>query len=56
MEYKIEKCALFDMFPRTAHFECVALLQRMSNTRKATITLDVDMEDYHRIKDQGNKV
>ena len=25
MEYKIEKCALFDMFPRTAHFECVAL-------------------------------
>ena len=48
--YKPEKCALFDMFPRPAHFECVALLQRMSNTRKATITLDVEMEDYHRIK------
>ncbi len=30
--------------------ECVALLQRMSNTRQATITLDVEMEDYHRIK------
>jgi hypothetical protein len=30
--------------------ECVARLQRMSNTRKATITLDVEMEDYHRIK------
>ena len=30
--------------------ECVALLQRMSNTRQATITLDVDMGDYHRIK------
>ena len=33
--------------------ECVSLLQRMSNTRERTITLDVEMEDYHRIKNEG---
>ena len=32
--------------------ECVSLLQRMSNTRERTITLDVEMEDYHRIKNR----
>ena len=31
---------------------CVSLLQRMSNTRERTITLDVEMEDYHRIKNR----
>ena len=35
------------------HVEVVSLLQRMSNTLKKTITLDVDMEDYHRIKSEG---
>ena len=29
--------------------ESIALLQRVSNTRSRSITLDVDMEDYHRI-------
>ena len=33
--------------------EVVSFLQRMSNTSKKTITLDVDMEDYHRIKSEG---
>ena len=33
--------------------ENIALLQRMSNTRSKDITLDVDMEDYHRIKSEG---
>ena len=28
------------------HVEVVSLLQRMSNTRERTITLDVEMEDY----------
>ena len=32
------------------HVESIALLQRMSNTRSKEITLDVDMENYHRIK------
>jgi hypothetical protein len=35
---------------RRTTVECVTLLQRMSNTLKKTITLDVDMEDYYRIK------
>ena len=48
--YMPERICTVDMFPGTMHVECVALLQRMSNTRQATITLDMDMEDYHRIK------
>ena len=39
-----------DMFPNTQHVEVVSLLQRMSNTRPKAITLDVEMEDYYRIK------
>ena len=34
------------------HVEVVSLLQRVSNTRERTITLDVEMEDYHRIKNR----
>ena len=30
--------------------EVVSLLQKLSNTRERTITLAVEMEDYHRIK------
>lgn len=36
-------------YMKTAHVESCVLLQRVSNTRSATITLDVEMEDYHRI-------
>ena len=32
------------------HVEVVSLLQRLSNTRPKAITLDVEMEDYYRIK------
>ena len=54
-----------DLFPRTlriakyavlingvssSHVEVVSLLQRLSNTRPKAITLDVEMEDYYRIK------
>jgi tRNA/tmRNA/rRNA uracil-C5-methylase (TrmA/RlmC/RlmD family) len=41
-----------DMFPNTQHVEVVSLLQKMTNTRERTITLDVEMEDYHRIKNR----
>ncbi|MBP5632522.1 MAG: 23S rRNA (uracil(1939)-C(5))-methyltransferase RlmD [Clostridia bacterium] len=51
--YRIEAVQPVNMFPDTGHVECVTLLQRMSNTRERTITLDVEMEDYHRIKNEG---
>ena len=48
----LKGCAV-DMFPNTQHVEVVSLLQKMSNTRERTITLDVEMEDYHRIMSEG---
>ena len=47
--YRLEKVQPVDMFPESVHIEVVSLLQRVSNTRERTITLDVEMEDYHRI-------
>ena len=46
---------LFDMFPFTGNVEVVSLLQKMSNTRERTITLDVEMEDYYRLKNETEK-
>ncbi|MBQ4307776.1 MAG: 23S rRNA (uracil(1939)-C(5))-methyltransferase RlmD [Lachnospiraceae bacterium] len=51
--YEIKTVVPVDQFAHTVHVECVSLLQRMSNTRERTITLDVEMEDYHRIKNEG---
>ena len=48
--YECKKICPLDMMPFTGHVEVVSLLQRMSSTRERTITLDVEMEDYHRIK------
>lgn len=50
--YKPEYAIPVDMFPLTEHIEVVSLLQKMSNIRERTITLDVEMEDYHRIKNR----
>ena len=33
-----------------AHVESCVFLQRVSNSRPKAITLDVEMEDYYRIK------
>ncbi|SEQ70338.1 Methyltransferase domain-containing protein [Lachnospiraceae bacterium NE2001] len=43
--YAPVKGCCIDQFPNTQHVEVVSLLQRLSNTSKKTITLDVDMED-----------
>ena len=51
--YAFAEATPVDMFPHTGHVEAVSLLQKMSNTRERTITLDVEMEDYHRIKNEG---
>jgi len=50
--YELKRLRACDMFGHSCHVECVTLLQRMSNTRERTITLDVEMEDYHRIKNR----
>ena len=50
--YNLKSVQPVDCFCHTVHVECVSLLQRMSNTRERTITLDVEMEDYHRIKNR----
>ena len=48
-KYELKAWQCYDQFSRTVHVEVVSLLQKMSNTRSKEITLDVDMEDYHRI-------
>ncbi len=53
--YKVEKMACVDMFPQTVHVESCVLLRRVSNTRERMITLDVEMEDYYRLKDETEK-
>ena len=50
--YEAKEATPVDMFPWTDNLEVVSLLQKMSNTRERTITLDVEMEDYHRIKNR----
>lgn len=50
--YIPKKMCCVDQFPATANIEVVSLLQRVSNTRERTITLDAEMEDYHRIKNR----
>ena len=53
--YEIKQIKAYDNFPMTKHIEVVSLLQKMSNTRERTITLDVEMEDYYRLKNEIEK-
>ncbi len=50
--YRVKKAAAVDLFPGTGGVESCVLLERVSN-RKADsrIRIDVDLEDYYRIKD-----
>lgn len=51
--YKIRRWSLVDMFPETVHVETVCLL---SNRKPdARVKIDVDLEDYYRIKDEQKK-
>ncbi|MDT3844324.1 MAG: 23S rRNA (uracil(1939)-C(5))-methyltransferase RlmD [Bacillota bacterium] len=52
--YKAEKARPYDMFPMTQHVETVCLLSNTQSKKKESyITLDVEMEDYYRIKNEG---
>ena len=51
--YKLMKARIFDNFPQSVHVETVCLL---SNRKPdARVKIDVDLEDYYRIKDEQKK-
>ena len=52
MEVRAVRC--IDMFPETGHVETVCLLSNTQSKKKESyITLDVEMADYYRIKNEG---
>ena len=52
--YRMERAAAVDMFPFTGHVETVCLLSNTQSKKKESyITLDVEMADYYRIKNEG---
>lgn len=51
--YRVKRMCYVDMFPNTVHVETVCLL---SNRKPdARVKIDVDLEDYYRIKDEQKK-
>ena len=52
--YRVERLQCVDMFPNTVHVETVCLLSNTQSKKKESyITLDVEMADYYRIKNDG---
>ncbi len=52
--YRLERGCCVDMFPHTANVETVCLLSNTQSKKKESyITLDVEMADYYRIKNEG---
>ena len=51
--FRVRRWCLVDLFPQTMHIETVCLL---SNRKPdARVKIDVDLEDYYRIKDEQKK-
>ena len=51
--FRVKRWCLVDLFPQTMHIETVCLL---SNRKPdARVKIDVDLEDYYRIKDEQKK-
>ena len=54
--YEVIKGCAVDEFPNTQHVESIVLLERVSNRKAdAKVHIDVDLEDYYRIKDAQGK-
>ncbi len=52
--YEVVRATAVDQFPWTANMETVCLLSNTQRPKKESyITLDVEMEDYYRIKNEG---
>ena len=52
--YRVEKMTAVDQFCETVHCETVCLLSNTQSKKKESyITLDVEMADYYRIKNEG---
>lgn len=52
--YELKRVRGVDQFGMTVHVETVCLLSNTQRTKKESyITLDVEMEDYYRIKNEG---
>ena len=49
--YKVKKVRCCDMFPHSIHCEVVTLLQLSNRKPDAKIRIDINLEDYYRIKD-----
>lgn len=53
--YRTVSVKPFDNFPWTKHVECVTLLQLSNRKPDAKIRIDVNLEDYYRIKDNKQR-
>ena len=51
-KYTLTKGSTVDMFPNTGHVETVCLLSRKDAGKRSYVPLDVEMEDYYRIKNE----
>ncbi len=52
-EYILSEVTPVDMFPQTGHVECVCLLNNKFAKAKDFVEIEIDAEDYYRVKDLG---
>ena len=53
--YRVRRACCVDMFPGTANVETVCLLSNRKSKPDSYVDLSINMEDYHRIKNEENK-